>query len=112
MLQLRLYALYKRSNKILGFMTVLFLAEVSAHLYIYIDFDSTVQGWPDALTLSEMFDPFDSYKPTITGGIRLWFNVLRTSLLWRVSDSHLRVGSILLVRLGRLSAFKGELCGF
>ena len=87
MLQLRLYALYKRSNKILGFMTVLFLAELSAQFYIYINFDYTVQGWPDTLTLSEMFYPFDSYKPTITGGIRLWFNVLWTALLFRVSDS-------------------------
>ena len=46
MLQIRLYALYKRSNKILGFMVIFFLAEISAHFYISINFDSTTQGWP------------------------------------------------------------------
>ena len=42
LLQMRLYALHKRSNKILGFMTVCFLAEVSA--YVYIGLGSTAQG--------------------------------------------------------------------
>ena len=44
MLQMRLYALYERSNKILAFVTVFFLAEVSAQLYTYITLDSTAQG--------------------------------------------------------------------
>ena len=44
MLQLRLYALYERSNMILGFLMIVFLAEVSAQFYIFIDFDFTAQG--------------------------------------------------------------------
>ena len=56
LLQMRLYALYMRSNKILGFMIVLFLAEVSVQFYTYISFDSKAQGWPQTLASWEMFD--------------------------------------------------------
>ena len=48
---MRLYALYNRSNKILGFMAVFFLAELSVELYTYISFDSTIQGWSETLAL-------------------------------------------------------------
>ena len=51
LLQMRLYALYKRSNKILGLMVVCFLAEISVDFYTYISFDSTAQGWPETLAL-------------------------------------------------------------
>ena len=56
LLQMRLYALHKRSNKILGFMTVCFLAEVSAEFHAYISLDSTAHGWPETLALREIFD--------------------------------------------------------
>ena len=56
LLQMRLYALYKRSNNILGFMALCFLAEVAVEFYAYISLDSTAQGSPETPALWEMFD--------------------------------------------------------
>ena len=108
MLQIRLYALYERSNKILAFMAVFFLAEVSSQLYAYITLDSTVQGWPRTFLRGKCLITFDSYEPTITRGIFLCFISLRVAFLWHVSDSCLRVDGILFEHLGWLSAFKSE----
>ena len=76
LLQMQLYALYERSNKILGFMAVCFLAEVSLDVYAYIRFYSTAQGWPETLTLWEMkyLITFDSYESTITRGLLVCSN--------------------------------------
>lgn len=46
MLQIRLYALYQRSKLVLAFLAACFLAEVAAMSSIYINFSSTVKGWP------------------------------------------------------------------
>lgn len=58
MLQIRLYVLYRRSNKLLVFLAICFLAEVAIMLRMYIDFSSTVQGQPKELmhSSSETFD--------------------------------------------------------
>lgn len=50
---------------------------------------------------------FGSIKPAITRNLLLCCIILRVALLQRVSDSCVRVDCVLLVRLGRLSAFKG-----
>ena len=44
MLQIRLYVLYQRSNKVLSFLAICFLAEVTVTLYISVNFSSTVKG--------------------------------------------------------------------
>ena len=108
MLQMRLYALYERSNKILAFVTVFFLAEVSAQLYTYITLDSTAQGWPQTFLCGKCLIAFDSYEPTITRGLFLCFIDLRVAFLWRLSNSCVRVDDILFEHLGGLSAFKSE----
>ena len=54
---MRLYALYNRSNKILGLMAVFFLAELSVEFYTYISFDSPLHGWPRTFALWEVVDP-------------------------------------------------------
>lgn len=43
LLQLRLYVLYNRSNKILGFMSIFFLAEMATQVYIYVNFGATTK---------------------------------------------------------------------
>lgn len=44
MLQIRLYALYNRSKKILAFLAICFLAEAGVMLRIYINYSSTIKG--------------------------------------------------------------------
>ena len=44
MLQIRLYVLYQRSNKVLAFLAICFLAEVTVMLCISINFSSAIQG--------------------------------------------------------------------
>ncbi|KIM70684.1 hypothetical protein SCLCIDRAFT_162607 [Scleroderma citrinum Foug A] len=43
MLQIRLYALYNRSKKILAFLAICFLAEAGVMLRIYINYSSTIK---------------------------------------------------------------------
>ena len=106
LLQMRLYALYKRSNKILGLMAICFLAEVSADFYTYISFDSTAQGQLEHFLCGKYLITFDSYKSTVIRGLHMCSNTLPgMGSLYRVFYSCLRVDDILFERLDRLSAF-------
>jgi len=61
LLQLRLYVLYNRSNKILGFMTIFFLAEMATQVYIYVNFGAIAKGWPEAFTIHSLSATSDHF---------------------------------------------------
>ena len=77
MLQMRLYVLYKRSNKFLASLAVCFLAKVVGLLVVYINFSSTVRGSPKAFYVYfwECLMMSDSCKSS-TRSLRLHFSTV------------------------------------
>jgi len=63
MLQMRLYVLYKRSNKFFASLAICFLAKVVVLVFVYSNFSSTVQGSPKAFLRVFLFPlMFDYFR--------------------------------------------------